>query len=94
MGCRSSLVSVLCHLVTRISAAWLAETTPMVAVRSEAAKERTSAEVVAGTLAAREHAEQTLIFELGRINIWDVAICWWAYQWAVARGVGRPVTLA
>lgn len=52
------------------------------------------AEVVAGTLAAREHADQTLIFELGRINIWDVAICWWAYQWAVVQGVGRPFTLA
>lgn len=51
------------------------------------------ADVLLGRVAARRSPADTLVFELGRLNIWDVAVCWWAYRWARDRGVGRPFTL-
>ena len=51
------------------------------------------ADVVAGRLAPRRSPADTLVFELGRINIWDVAICQWAYQWALAHNVGTAFSL-
>lgn len=51
------------------------------------------AEVILGQVTARRSPDETVVYELGRINIWAVAVCHWAYQWAQQRGAGTPFSL-
>lgn len=51
------------------------------------------ADLILDNVKARNDPSETVVFELGRINIWAVAVCYWAYQWARHRGVGQVVTL-
>lgn len=50
--------------------------------------------VILGEATARRSAEDTVVFELTRLNIWAVAVAHWAYQWALQHGVGTPLTLS
>ena len=43
---------------------------------------------------ARQSPNQTVIFELSRINLWAVAVAYWAYEWALKEGVGIPFSLS
>jgi ornithine cyclodeaminase/alanine dehydrogenase-like protein (mu-crystallin family) len=51
-------------------------------------------QVITGEVMAREHDDQTVVFDVGRINIWAVAVTFWAYEWAREREIGIPVGLS
>jgi ornithine cyclodeaminase/alanine dehydrogenase-like protein (mu-crystallin family) len=51
-------------------------------------------QVILGEVPAREREEQTVVFDVGRINIWAVAVTHWAYEWAREREIGTPVALS
>ena len=51
-------------------------------------------QVILGEVTARESDEQTVVFDVGRINIWAVAVTHWAYEWALEREIGIPVGLS
>jgi alanine dehydrogenase len=51
-------------------------------------------QAILGEVPAREHDDQTVVFDVGRINIWAVAVTHWAYEWARQREIGTPVTLS
>lgn len=51
-------------------------------------------QVIRGEVPAREREEQTVVFDVGRINIWAVAVTHWAYEWAREREIGTPVALS
>ncbi len=51
-------------------------------------------QVILGEVPARERGDQTVVFDVGRINIWAVAVTHWAYEWALEREIGTPVTLS
>ena len=46
------------------------------------------ADVVLGKVQVRRQPTDTVVFELGRINIWAVAVCNWAAAWARQHGAG------
>ena len=50
--------------------------------------------VILGEAKGREAPEQTVVFDVGRINIWAVAVTYWAYEWAREREIGTPVSLS
>jgi ornithine cyclodeaminase/alanine dehydrogenase-like protein (mu-crystallin family) len=50
--------------------------------------------VIRGEVTIRESDDQTVVFDVGRINIWAVAVTYWAYEWAREREIGTPVTLS
>ncbi len=43
---------------------------------------------------ARTAPQQTVIFELSRINVWAVTVAHWAYLWARELNLGTPFTLS
>jgi alanine dehydrogenase len=51
-------------------------------------------QVILGEVPARERDDQTVVFDVGRINIWAVAVTHWAYEWAREREIGTPVALS
>jgi alanine dehydrogenase len=51
-------------------------------------------QVILGEVPAREREDQTVVFDVGRINIWAVAVTHWAYEWAREREIGTPVGLS
>jgi ornithine cyclodeaminase/alanine dehydrogenase-like protein (mu-crystallin family) len=51
-------------------------------------------QVILGEVSARESEDQTVVFDVGRINIWAVAVTYWAYEWARDREIGIPVGLS
>jgi ornithine cyclodeaminase/alanine dehydrogenase-like protein (mu-crystallin family) len=51
-------------------------------------------QVITGEVLAREREDQTVVFDVGRINIWAVAVTFWAYEWAREREIGIPVGLS
>jgi ornithine cyclodeaminase/alanine dehydrogenase-like protein (mu-crystallin family) len=51
-------------------------------------------QVITGEVKARERDDQTVVFDVGRINIWAVAVTFWAYEWAREREIGVPVGLS
>jgi alanine dehydrogenase len=51
-------------------------------------------QVILGEVKARESDDQTVVFDVGRINIWAVAVTHWAYEWAREREIGTPVALS
>ncbi len=51
-------------------------------------------QVILGEVPARERDDQTVVFDVGRINIWAVAVTHWAYEWAREREIGTPVSLS
>lgn len=51
-------------------------------------------QVILGEVQVRERDDQTVVFDCGRINIWAVAVTFWAYQWAREREIGTPVSLS
>jgi ornithine cyclodeaminase/alanine dehydrogenase-like protein (mu-crystallin family) len=51
-------------------------------------------QAILGEVPAREHDAQTVVFDVGRINIWAVAVTHWAYEWAREREIGVPVGLS
>jgi len=51
-------------------------------------------QVITGEVKARERDDQTVVFDVGRINIWAVAVTFWAYEWAREREIGIPVGLS
>jgi alanine dehydrogenase len=51
-------------------------------------------QVIRGEVEARESEDQTVVFDVGRINIWAVAVTYWAYEWAREREIGIPVGLS
>ena len=42
----------------------------------------------------RRSPQDTVIFELDRLNVWAVATAQWAYDWAVSRGAGTSFSLS
>jgi alanine dehydrogenase len=46
------------------------------------------AEVIAGTVPARQSPSETVVFELAAAYQWDVPILAWIREWAVTRGLG------
>jgi ornithine cyclodeaminase/alanine dehydrogenase-like protein (mu-crystallin family) len=50
--------------------------------------------LILGEASARESADQTVIFELTRLNIWAVSVANWAYQWAVKEGIGTAFAIS
>jgi alanine dehydrogenase len=51
-------------------------------------------QVILGEVSPREREDQTVVFDVGRINIWAVAVTYWAYEWAREREIGVPVKLS
>jgi ornithine cyclodeaminase/alanine dehydrogenase-like protein (mu-crystallin family) len=51
-------------------------------------------QVIRGEVTVRESEDETVVFDVGRINIWAVAVTFWAYEWAREREIGTPVTLS
>ena len=51
-------------------------------------------QVILGEVTPRENDDQTVVFDIGRINIWAVAVTNWAYEWAREREIGTPVKLS
>jgi alanine dehydrogenase len=51
-------------------------------------------QLILGEVPAREYEGQTVVFDVGRINIWAVAVTHWAYDWAREREIGTPVALS
>jgi alanine dehydrogenase len=51
-------------------------------------------QAILGEVPARERDDQTVVFDVGRINIWAVAVTHWAYEWAREREIGTPVALS
>jgi alanine dehydrogenase len=51
-------------------------------------------QAILGEVPAREREDQTVVFDVGRINIWAVAVTHWAYEWAREREIGTPVELS
>jgi ornithine cyclodeaminase/alanine dehydrogenase-like protein (mu-crystallin family) len=51
-------------------------------------------QIILGEVPAREHEGQTVVFDVGRINIWAVAVTHWAYEWARQRELGTSVALS
>ncbi len=52
------------------------------------------ADVMAGTIPARERPDQTVVYELAAMYGWDVPIMQWALDWAIRRGVGTEIKLS
>jgi alanine dehydrogenase len=52
------------------------------------------ADVIAGNMAARERAEDIVVFNLAAPYGWDSPIMRWAYDWARERGVGTELRLS
>ena len=50
--------------------------------------------VILGEVTPREDPSQTVVFDVGRINNWAVAVTHWAYDWARQRELGTPVSLS
>ena len=50
--------------------------------------------VILGEVTPRRSPDEIVVFELTAFNPWSVAICAWAYQWAVDHGLGIPFTLS
>ncbi len=51
-------------------------------------------QVILGEVPPRDADDQTVVFDVGRINIWAVAVTQWAYEWAREREIGIPVSLS
>lgn len=52
------------------------------------------AQVILGEVTPREKPDQTVVFDVGRINMWAVAVTHWAYEWAREREMGTQVSLS
>jgi alanine dehydrogenase len=52
------------------------------------------ADVIAGHAAARDKPDQTLMYDVGALYAWDAPIMRWAYEWALANGVGTDISLS
>jgi alanine dehydrogenase len=50
--------------------------------------------VIRGEVQVRREAGETVVFDVGRINIWAVAVTHWAYEWCREREIGTPVNLS
>jgi ornithine cyclodeaminase/alanine dehydrogenase-like protein (mu-crystallin family) len=50
--------------------------------------------VVRGEVQARQDPSDTVVFDVGRINIWAVAVTHWAYDWCRERELGTAVNLS
>lgn len=50
--------------------------------------------VVLGETKVREDDDTTVVFDVGRINIWAVATTYWAYEWCRENERGTPVNLS
>ena len=50
--------------------------------------------VVRGEAKVRKDPSDTVVFDVGRINIWAVAVTHWAYEWCRERELGTQVNLS
>ncbi len=50
--------------------------------------------VITKEATVRRGPADTVLFDVGRLNIWAVATAEWAYRWALANKAGTPFTLA
>jgi ornithine cyclodeaminase/alanine dehydrogenase-like protein (mu-crystallin family) len=50
--------------------------------------------VIRGEVQVRANPEDTVVFDVGRINIWAVAVTHWAYDWCRQQEIGTPVNLS
>jgi alanine dehydrogenase len=51
-------------------------------------------EVILGEKKVREDDDTTVVFDVGRINIWAVATTYWAYEWCRNNELGTAVSLS
>ena len=51
-------------------------------------------QVIRGEVKARESDDDIVVFDIGRINIWAVAVTYWAWEWARERELGTSVSLS
>jgi ornithine cyclodeaminase/alanine dehydrogenase-like protein (mu-crystallin family) len=54
----------------------------------------TLAEVMQGDRPGRQTQDQTILYEMPGMSIWDTAIMRWAYTWAVAHEFGSTIRLS
>lgn len=52
------------------------------------------ADVILGKRPARERDDETIVFELAAMYAWDAPLMRWAYDWAVAQGIGLEFHLS
>jgi alanine dehydrogenase len=50
--------------------------------------------VILGEVTPRESSVQTVVFDVGRINVWAVTVTHWAYEWARERELGTQFSLS
>jgi alanine dehydrogenase len=50
--------------------------------------------VILGEETPRESPDQTVVFDVGRINVWAVTVTHWAYEWARQRELGTQFSLS
>jgi alanine dehydrogenase len=50
--------------------------------------------VILGEVTRRESPDQTVVFDVGRINVWAVTVTHWAYEWARERELGTQFSLS
>jgi alanine dehydrogenase len=50
--------------------------------------------VILGEETPRESPDQTVVFDVGRINVWAVTVTHWAYEWARERELGMQFSLS
>jgi len=50
--------------------------------------------VILGEKKVREDDDTTVVFDVGRINIWAVATTYWAYEWCRKNELGTAVSLS
>ena len=50
--------------------------------------------VIRGEVQVRAEEDDTVVFDVGRINIWAVAVTNWAYEWCREREIGTAVNLS
>jgi ornithine cyclodeaminase/alanine dehydrogenase-like protein (mu-crystallin family) len=50
--------------------------------------------VVRSEATVRQTDSDTVVFDVGRINIWAVAVTHWAYEWCREREIGTPINLS
>lgn len=52
------------------------------------------ADVISGKETARESVSETVVFELGAVYLWDLAILAWIRHWATKRGAGAQISFS
>ena len=50
--------------------------------------------VISKEAKVRRDLKDIVVYEVGRLNVWAVAVAHWAYGWAVEQEIGTPFSLS